>query len=235
MIYNNYTITLYELINNFFSREEIESWFTAYDLKDFITNDQIKTIESFGVWNKEKLAKKIVDHYMMEEIGFETPGLFKQRAEIKMKEIMESKLPLIYSMSIEYDPLINVDFEESFLRKIKEDSSNNGVSNSTSNSSGSDLNIFSNTPQGQINKSEILAGNYATNTSASENENTLTDKTTTDLSRNQKTNEEYTKRIRGNSGVSATAQKMIVQYRENIRAVDYEIIKELENLFMQIY
>lgn len=235
MIYNNYTITLYELINNFFSREEIESWFTAYDLKDFITNDQIKTIESFGVWNKEKLAKKIVDHYMMEEIGFETPGLFKQRAEIKMKEIMESKLPLIYSMSIKYDPLINVDFEESFLRKIKEDSSNNGVSNSTSNSSGSDLNIFSNTPQGQINKSEILAGNYATNTSASENENTLTDKTTTDLSRNQKTNEEYTKRIRGNSGVSATAQKMIVQYRENIRAVDYEIIKELENLFMQIY
>ena len=33
-------------------------------------------------------------------------------------EIMEKKLPLIYSASIEYDPLVNVDYSETFTRAI---------------------------------------------------------------------------------------------------------------------
>ena len=41
--------------------------------------------------------------------------------------------------------------------------------------------------------------------------------------------------MRGNAGISATAQKMIEQYRDNIRAIDYEIIKELNSLFMGLY
>ena len=45
----------------------------------------------------------------------------------------------------------------------------------------------------------------------------------------------YTKRVKGNSGVSATAQRMVQQFRDNIRAIDYEIITELEDLFMIIY
>ena len=49
------------------------------------------------------------------------------------------------------------------------------------------------------------------------------------------TEEGSTKRVKGNSGVSATAQKMVEQFRDNIRAIDYEIIKELEDLFMIIY
>ena len=49
------------------------------------------------------------------------------------------------------------------------------------------------------------------------------------------TQEEYLKRVRGNSGVSATAQKMVLQYRENIIAIDRKIIKELNRLFMGLY
>ena len=41
--------------------------------------------------------------------------------------------------------------------------------------------------------------------------------------------------MKGNSGVSATAQKMVEQYRDNIRAIDYEIIKELNDLFMGLF
>ena len=47
--------------------------------------------------------------------------------------------------------------------------------------------------------------------------------------------EDYVKKIKGNSGVSATAQKMVEQYRQNIRAIDYEIIKELNDLFMGLF
>ena len=211
MITENYTMTLYEIINNFYTREEVESWFKDYELSDFLTQDQIDVIQDAGIWNKNKLASKIVDHYLMEQIGFETMALFKHKVKITMKEIMESKLPLIYSASIEYDPLVNVDFTETMERTI----------DSEGNSSG--LNVGSDTPQGQISKASILAGDYATGTSASEGEAT------------NNSEENYTKRVKGNSGVSATAQRMVQQFRDNIRAIDYEIITELEDLFMIIY
>lgn len=41
--------------------------------------------------------------------------------------------------------------------------------------------------------------------------------------------------MKGNSGVSATAQKMIQQYRENIIAIDRDIINELNDIFMGLF
>ena len=211
MITENYTMTLYEIINNFYTRAEVESWFKDYELSDYLTEDQIDVITEAGIWDKNKLASKIVDHYLMEQIGFETMGLFKHKVKITMKEIMESKLPLIYSASIEYDPLVNVDFTETMDRNV------------SSNGTSSGLNVGSDTPQGQISKASILAGDYATGTSASEGE------------AENSSEEDYIKTVKGNSGVSATAQRMIQQFRDNIRAIDYEIIQELEDLFMIIY
>lgn len=211
MLLQNYTMNLYEIINNFYTRSEVESWFKDYELEDFLTQEQINVITESGLWNKDKLATKIVDHYLFSQIGFETMALFKQRVKITMKEIMESKLPLIYSSAIQYDPLVNVDYTETFERSIE----NQG------NSSG--LNVGSDTPQGQIVKAEILQGKYASGTNASEAE------------AENNTDENYTKRVKGNSGVSATAQRMVQQFRDNIRAIDKEIIDELENLFMIIY
>ena len=227
MITENYTMTLYEIINNFYSRSEVEAWFKDYQLSDYLTEDQIDVITENGVWSKDKLAQKIVDHYLMEQIGFETMALFKHKVKITMNEIMESKLPLIYSRAIEYDPLVNVDYTETFSRTIENEGSSS--SNSSSNSSG--LNVGSDTPQGQINKADILNGTYASGTNASETEASVEDET----SASNSTDEDYTKHVKGNSGVSATAQKMVEQFRDNIRAIDYEIIKELEDLFMIIY
>ena len=211
MITENYTMTLYEIINNFYTREEVENWFKNYELSDFLTEEQIEVIEEAGIWNKNKLASNIVDHYLMEQIGFETMGLFKHKVKITMREIMESKLPLIYSASIQYDPLVNVDYTETMDRNV------------SSNGTSSGLNVGSDTPQGQISKEAILAGDYATGTSASEGE------------AENSSEEDYIKKVKGNSGVSATAQRMVQQFRDNIRAIDYEIIQELEDLFMIIY
>ena len=132
---------------------------------------------------------------------------------------MEEYLPLIYSASIEYDPLVNVDYTETFSRTA------NVESTGESNSSG--LGVLSDTPQGQISKSAILQGSYASSTNANENE--------VSSSSGSDTTEDYTKHMKGNSGVSATAQKMIEQYRNNIRAIDKEIIEKLEPLFMGLY
>lgn len=227
---SSYTMELRKVCD-FYGREEVESWFKDYQLEDYLTQEQITSIVQAGIWNKNKLSKKIVDHYFMREIGFETPGLFENRVKARMQEIMEEYLPIIYSNSIQFDPLVNVDFTETFTREIEQESSNEGSSNSNSSSSG--LNVGSDTPQGQISKQDILAGAYASSTSASES--SVEDTTETTNSGTANSTENYTKRTKGNSGVSATAQALIMQYRETIRAVDKEIIEKLNDMFMGIY
>lgn len=222
----SYTIELRKVID-LYSRDTVESWFKDYELSDYLTPEEIESIETANIWNKNKLAKKIVDHYFMREIGFETPALFKHYVKVYMQEIMERKLPLIYSSSIKYDPLVNVDYTETFERNI----SGTGESSSTSNSSGTGLTVSSDTPQGQINKQAILSGAYASQTSATDTDNEISDSSNS----SSNTDENYSKRVKGNSGVSATAQAMVKQYRENIIAIDEDIIKELNKCFMGLY
>ena len=220
-----YTMELREIFTTakfnppLYTKAQVEGWFKDYQLSDYLTNEQISTITEAGIWTKDKLAEKIVNHYFMREIGQETIALFKHYAKVTMDELMEEYLPLIYSASIEYDPLINVNYSEQFYRSASVDSTG------SSNSSG--LGVLSDTPQGQISKTAILQGAYASSTNA--NENAVSSTSGSDTSEN------YTKTIRGNSGVSATSQKMIEQYRNNIRAIDKEIIEKLEPLFMGLY
>lgn len=134
---------------------------------------------------------------------------------------------MIYSISLAYDPLINVDYTENFTRNIKSD----GTSESSTNTTSSGLGVNSDTPQGQISKETILNGTYASSTSASEAETEGNDNTST----NNNTDEVYTKHVIGNSGTMTTAQALIRQYRENIISVDNDIIKELNQLFMGLY
>ena len=203
--------------------DTVKSWFTDYELSDYLTDEEIAVITARGVWSKDKLAQAIIDHYYMSEIGYETPALFAHQAKVFMHELMEEKAPLIYSAAIQYDPLVNVDYSETYS------GTNSGQSQSSSTSNGSGLTVNSDTPQGQISKAAILGGSYASSTGANETTNTVTDG-----SSNSGT-QAYTKRVKGNSGVSATAQKMVQQYRENIIMINRDIIKDVGTLFMSIY
>lgn len=217
-----YTIELRKVCD-LYGRDTVEGWFKEWKLEDYLDTDEIETITSRGIFNKDRLAKQIVNHYFMREIGLETPALFKLQVENKMFEIMEKYAPLIYSAAIKYDPLVNVDYKETYDRQIND----TGNSSSTNNSSG--LTINSDTPQSQINKAQILAGKYASSTSAGES--AATDSTNTA----SQSIESSTKTMKGNSGVSATAQRMILQYRENIITINKSIIEELNILFMGLY
>lgn len=203
---SKYTIELRNVMM-IYGEETVKNWFMDYDLDDYLTTEQQAVITTAGLWTKEKLADKIINHFYMREIGLETPELFRIKLKSTLAEIMEEYLPVIYSTAIQYDPLVNVDYTESY-------------SGSDTNT-GDSLTVSSDTPQGQISKQAILAGTYASSTGASEASNTNT--------------QSYTKRIKGNSGVSATAQRMVMQYRENIRTTTADIIKKLEPLFMGIY
>ena len=213
---------LREIIDTF-GRDEVKKWFSDYEMSDFLDAEEIRVVEEKGIWNKDKLAERILDHFYTREIGTDAIGQFILFAKDKMNEVMETYLPLIYSASIKFDPLVNVNYTESY---VGNDSTS---SDSTSKSNGSTLSVNSDTPQGEISKDKILRGKYASSTGAGENENEIKDKSTSNGNQN------YEKTIKGNSGVSATSQALIKQYREYIRALNTEIVYELEPLFMGLY
>lgn len=230
----SYTMQLRKVIE-YFGREEVENWFKDYELNHYLTPTQIEQITKFNVWSKDRLATKIVDNYYMREIGFETPALFKHYAKIEMKKIMERYLPKIYSNFLEYDPLSNVDFTETYTREIAGQTQNQGTSNSTSQNNSSGLNVNSDTPQGQISKTNILNGAYASQTNASETESEIQDNTSTENQGTSNTIETFTRHEEGDNGVIITNQRLVKEYREIIVAIDEEIINELNCLFMGIY
>ena len=198
-----YSIELRKICDTL-GEDEVRSWFMDYDLSNYLTFDEIKVIEERGTWNKQRLAQKIIDHYYMEE-----------------------KLPLIYSAAIDYDPLVNVDYTETYQGESEMNSTSNGSADSTSGG----LTVNSDTPQGKISKSAIMAGNYASTTSADD----ISDHSESESEGTNSGTNSYTKRVKGNSGVSATAQKMVEQYRENIIMIDRDIIRDLSKMFMSIY
>lgn len=260
---SRYTMQL-RAVENLYGHEELVKWFSDYNIEDYLNPEQVSAIATkLPNWSKAKLAEKCINKYYMREIGFETPYLFKHMLKVRLDEIMQIKLPYLYSLTIDYDPMANVDFTETYTKNISdtntgtsqnaenvsEDVENTGITSATSNATtnASDLQVNSDTPQGEINKANILSGKYASSTEANESENDITseaeshDTTNTDrdIARTQSGNftqsgtkaEEFTRTTKGNSGVMTTAQKLIEQYRSIQIAVDKEIIDELDNLF----
>ena len=229
-----YTIEL-RRICELYGREEVENWFKSYDISNYLTPTQIEVLQKNNVWSKERLAKKIVDHYFMREIGFETPALFKHYALVTMQEIMEKYLLLIYTKFLDYDPLSSVDYDETYTREIQGEAQNNGTSKSNSNSNSSGYNVSNDTPQTNINKQNLLNGKYASNISSSETESNINDETNTSSNGTSKTIEKYTHHMEGDNGVIVTNQYLVREFRELATSYDLEIIKELNTLFMGLY
>lgn len=223
---SKYTMELREIISTF-GEPAVKGWFMDYELSDYLTPEEIAVIEDKGVWSKEQLAERIITHYYLREIGQDAIGAFMLMVKDKLREVMETYAPIIYSASIKYDPLVNVNFSETYDRTTQ----NAGTLNGNTTSNGSNLNVASDTPQGQINKSDILQGKYASSTSAGESDNS----TDTTQSSQDNGTEHYVRTTKGNSGVSATSQAMIRQYRDIVRALNTEIVYQLEPLFMGIY
>lgn len=216
---SSYTIQLRQLIDTY-GQETAISWFTDYNISDYLNEEQVTAINESG-WTKERLASEILDNYYMREIGLETPDAFIARAKIKMKRVMEEKLPIIYSNTLISNPLTTPGYTEEY------EGFTNGTTQGNANNISSGLAVNSDTPQGEINKNDILRGKYASNTGATENSTTTSDSTSTNGT------DKSTRKISGSTGRSAS--EALKLYRENIRAVNREIIDELGDLFMLIY
>lgn len=152
-----------------------------------------------------------------------------------MREIMERYLLKVYTKFLEFDPLSNVDYDETYTRTIEGESGSEGTSNSSSNSNSSGFALSNDTPQNKLTKEDLLNGEYVTSGSANENDTEITDTTNTKQNATSTQTETYTHHMEGDNGVIVTNAYLIREFREIIIAVDEEIIQELQSLFMGLY
>ena len=205
----HYTITVRTLMDNGF---------------DFGLN----TYPIFNEMYRNTLNKNILEYYLEEEIGFETPALFKRYLNSRMQLIMP-KYNAMYSsiQEILENPTSNMSLHETF--KAKGESTGN--SNSTSNSTSKNNSLYQDTPQGKIQMEDLDSNQvYATNFS--------TDKLNSNVNSNNESSSigtnEYVKSIVGNSGNKYNIELMD-KISTNLKSVDQLIIQELSDLFMGIF
>lgn len=196
---------------------------TVYDLKIRGFDFGLNSYPIFDENYRSTLNKLILDNFLIYEIGFETPMMFKHYLNTKMETIMpyynEMYKAQINLLINPYDN--NIDITETFGRNVE----NSG--NSNSSSSGNNKNLFQDTPQGNLSSTSIDNQEWATNLTL--NQNSVNDNTSTSGT----TVEDYTKHILGNNGKRYKAE-LYNTFIKNIKNINQEIINELTDLFMGV-
>lgn len=172
---------------------------------------------------RETLNTKILNHFYNNEIGFETPELFKFYLNNKMNEIMPYYNTLYNNLKIYDDNLMsNVNLKETLTRETK----NNITSESNSNTDT--RNLYQDTPQGSLKETDIDNLKYATNLTLNDSKINDKSESTGDGTEN------YVKTIIGNNGGKYTYE-LLNQLKNAILNIDMMIINDLEELFMGVF
>jgi hypothetical protein len=172
---------------------------------------------------RQTLNQKILNHYYNNEIGFETPELFKFYLNNKLNEIMPYYNTLYENLKLYDNNLMsNVNLKEVLNRETA-----NNVS-SQSNSSTDTRNLYQDTPQGSLKETDIDNLKYATNL-------TLNDSNISDnASSKGDGTENYIKTIVGNNGSKYTYE-LLNELKNGILNIDMMIIDDLNELFMGVF
>lgn len=227
-----YTVTIKSLIDNNF---------------DFKLDDA-SSYPIFDEAYRNTLNTKILNHYYLDEIGLETPALFRDRLLARLNEIMPYYNTLYEKQLDKLENILdNVDIRETMDRDYTnsntktENVTNNTTTggNSTSSSTSNNKNLFQNTPQGQITQTDINSQTWATNvtfdagtigdTSTTSGTSTSTNTTTDSISGTN--TDDYIKHITGNNGKKYNIE-LIEELRKGLLNIDLMIIDELYDLFM---
>lgn len=209
-----YTITIKTLIDNNFDFQ-----LTSYPIFD----------ENY----RNTLNHNILYHYYENEIGFETPPLFRLYLNQRLNEIMPKYNELYKAQKKLIDEnllLSNVNLTETL--QGTNTTQTNSTSHSTNSGTSNNKNLFQDTPQGQIANTDIDAQTWATNLTLDRNTTNNTINDTNNASGSGTNN--YVKTIVGNNGGKYNVE-LLQHIENNLMNIDLMIINELYDLFMQLF
>ena len=171
----------------------------------------------------------ILESILMDEINYETYGLWHLKLRTWMKTNMPYYNKLYESAKLITNPLKNHHLERNTEGSENGNSSSNGTgsSNDTSTSNVLAWNLYSDTPQGGINGLENST--YLTNATKDLNDTTTTSDTNT-TSNNTATSSSTSKRketVDGYSGIDENT--LLLKYRETIININEQFINDFKS------
>ena len=220
--------------------------------------------------HKQELETKFIEHYYTQEIGFETYGLWHFNFRRKFKELLPKYNELYKTAALEFNPLNDVDYvkthegSDAELGNIQSSNSGSGntqrathtadnsSTNSATNNNNENWNLFSETPQGSIDRIDVNGNNYLSTATKNTDNNTeqyagqtartidntdssnFSDSRTNNTSTNNQGQNQYVETMKGKIGTYSYS-KLIKDYRENILNIDLLFINELSDLFMLLW
>ena len=201
-----YTTTIRNLMDNNFD----------FGLKDY---------PIFDNEYRELLNNKILMHYYMDEIGFETAGLFKVYLNNKMNEIMPYYNELYKKQK---DLLLNFDKTTNLTETFTRDNTTD-----TNTASGSSKNVYQDTPMGSITQQDIDNYDHASSQEFNKNQNTSSIEDNSNLTGKATSLENYIRTKTGNNG-RLYGIEILKMIKNNYMNIDEMVINELQDLFMGI-
>lgn len=200
--------------------------------------------EIFDESYRPVLETKILKHFYTREIGAETFGLWRLRLDAKLSVIMPyyNKLYKAINLDIPVIDNVNMSVEHNIGRNADtkvNDNTDITASSQTTTSTNSNSKIrHSDTPQGSLE--DLESNEYMTDATISDSTHSVnsstnsTSNSTGNSNTNAKSTEEYAERRWGKEG-TITYISMVSEYIEKLKNVDAMLIKELEDLFMQVW
>lgn len=243
-----YTTELYKILNSSYSDDYLSvsdisnmldtvrgSFFDFYYPSEFMTEDE-----------KASFEKHFLQHYLYNEIGFETVGMFKNRLVSKLWDIMPYYNELYKTIHFDIDYFNDYRIETNSNGKARNDADNSqtgkikntSVTNSESKNTGDTINLQSDTPQSNI---DIASNDFVS--AVGKNIDNTKNNTIATTEAEQSFDEYHNKTY----GMSETENKTITlgnngnnseklkKYRDNILNIEMMIIKDCASLFMKIW
>lgn len=166
---------------------------------------------------KADFERWILESILMDEINYETYGLWHLKLRVWMKTNMDYYSKMFKSLDSIIDPFVNYNLKRS--TQGNEEGSNTGTNESTSSSIG--WNMFSDTPQGGIEGLENSV--YLTNATKDLNDGTSNSSAATTFT----TNTNGTETISGFSGI--TYSRMLKEYKESFANIKQIFINDFKS------
>ncbi len=198
-------------------------------------------LDEYPIYDESKrkqLNDKFIRHYWMREIGCETVGHFCLWCSNTFNEIMPYYNKLYEAELLNVEHLLGIKRHKvvNMLRDFDESSSGNGSSDTSTSSTGKSTNKFSDTPQDELFVSKVDAGDYLTNLTIDDTQDSTTvgtkSKSDGTISRdesNSDTTDEFV--------TDPRYYQAFLDLSEKILNLDMQVIEnvQVQGLFMQVW
>lgn len=233
------------------------------NVNEVIEKSRNRIFPSFEIFDesyRSVLETKILKHFYTREIGCETFGLWQLRLDAKLSVIMPYYNKLYKAINIDIPVIDNVNISvehnidknadtkvnDSIDMTADSNTATNATTNTATNTTASSKIRHSDTPQGSLKNlesneymsdatlSDTTQAVNTDNTNNTSSSTTSNSKTKSNSDTNANSTEEYAEHRWGKDG-AITYISMVDEYIEKMKNIDAMLIRELEDLFMQIW